>query len=139
MGSQAASADIGEGRSAQNAAGPTCTPKRRRELTLAACEAVIDLAAALFNVPSKELRQTGRSNQTVARIRQIAMYCAHTTLGLTQREVGCGFCRDRTTVLHAVQVVENLRDDIEFDGLVTTFERILKAAFSNLCQDLEAK
>jgi chromosomal replication initiation ATPase DnaA len=90
---------------------------------------MIDIAAALFNVSSKELRRTGRTAQEVARVRQIAMYVAHVTLGIPQGEVGRGFGRDRTTVLHACHLIEDLRDDAEFDRIVAVAERIALAAF----------
>jgi chromosomal replication initiation ATPase DnaA len=100
-----------------------------RDRSLAICEAMIDIAAALFNVSSKELRRTGRTAQEVARVRQIAMYVAHVTLGIPQGEVGRGFGRDRTTVLHACHLIEDLRDDAEFDRIVAVAERIALAAF----------
>ena len=83
----------------------------------------------MFGVSSKELRQTGKTCLEVARIRQLAMYVAHVTLHLSMKEVGVGFTRDRTTVLHACHLVEDLRDDPEFDHLVVMTERIACAAF----------
>ncbi len=105
------------------------TPKRRDEVSLELCECLIDIAAALFNVPSKELRKPGRTALSVARVRQIAMYVAHVVLRLTMSEVGAGFGRDRTTVLHACQVIEDLRDDPELDRLVLMVESVASAAF----------
>lgn len=96
---------------------------------MAICEAMIDIASVLFNVSSKELRRAGRTSQDVTRVRQIAMYVAHVTLGIAQGEVGRGFARDRTTVLHACHLVEDLRDDAEFDRIVATTERVAMAAF----------
>lgn len=106
-----------------------CLPKGREERALACCEAVIDLAAALFNVCGKELRRPGRTGLEVARVRQIAMYAAHVNLEISMREVGKGFGRDRTTVIHACQTIEDMRDDQEFDRHVATFERVVRAAF----------
>lgn len=92
---------------------------------------MIDLTAALFNVSSKELRRPGRTAAGVARVRQIAMYVAHVSLELSMNEIGRGFGRDRTTVLHACHLIEDLRDDIEFDRMVQTVERVAQAAFSS--------
>jgi chromosomal replication initiation ATPase DnaA len=89
---------------------------------------MIDIAAALYNVSGKELRRTGRTSLGVARVRQVAMYVAHTALGLTMKEVGCGFARDRTTVLHACHLVEDLREDADFDRHVVLTERVAIAA-----------
>lgn len=102
---------------------------RREEEALEACECMLDIVAALFNVSGRELRRPGRTALQVARVRQVAMYVAHATLGLSMAEVGKGFGRDRTTVLHACHLIEDLRDDPDFERIVCTTERIAKAAF----------
>ena len=101
----------------------------RDERIMEVCEGMVDICAALFNVPSKELRQTGRNSAEVSRVRQIAMYVTHVSLGIAMHEVGRCFARDRTTVRHAVHLVEDLRDDPEFDRIVMTTERVATAAF----------
>jgi chromosomal replication initiation ATPase DnaA len=98
---------------------------------------MIDLAAAMFNVSSLELRLAKRCSPGVARVRQIAMYVAHVVLEISMREVGVGFGRDRTTVLHACHQIEDLRDDEEFDAIVATFERVAKVAFGQ--QETQAR
>ncbi|HEY4193712.1 MAG TPA: helix-turn-helix domain-containing protein [Mesorhizobium sp.] len=107
------------------------TAKRRDEVAIEMCECLIDIAAALFSVPSKELRKPGRTPVPVTRVRQICMYVAHVVLRLTMGDVGVGFGRDRTTVVHACQVIEDLRDDPEFDQVVSMIERVAFAAFRN--------
>lgn len=113
-----------------------CPPPRidlsklpRTDRIAAACDGVIDIVAALFNVSSKELRAPGRSVLSVSRVRQIAMYVTHVELGISMRDVGEGFGRDRTTVIHACHQIEDLRDDEEFDGIVAGVERLVGAAF----------
>ncbi|WP_244523148.1 helix-turn-helix domain-containing protein [Aerobium aerolatum] len=101
----------------------------RAERISVACDGVIDIASALFGVSGKELREPGRSLLSVARVRQIAMYVTHVELGLSMKDVGQGFARDRTTVLHACHQVEDLRDDIEFDTMVSRMEKVVAAAF----------
>jgi hypothetical protein len=101
----------------------------RGERAVELCEAMIDITAALFNVPGKELRRGGRTEMGVSRVRQIAMYVSHEVLRLSMNEVGLGFGRDRTTVLHACHLVEDLRDDEDFDRLVAKTERVAFAAF----------
>lgn len=103
--------------------------KRRDERILAACECVIDLAAAFFSVSGRELRSPGRGPGDVGRVRQIAMYAANCVLGLSASEIGRAFGRNHSTVLHAFQLVEHLRDDKEFDAIVHRFELITHAAF----------
>ena len=102
----------------------------REEVVMARCDAAIDIIAALFDLPGRELRRAGRSTTDIARVRQIAMYVAHVVLQLNMGEVGRGFGRDRTTVLHACHLIEDLRDDPEFDRIVATAERVTKAVFA---------
>jgi hypothetical protein len=101
----------------------------RSERIMEVCEAMIDICAALFNVSSKELRQTGRTSNGVARVRQIAMYVTHVSLGVSMQEVGRCFGRDRTTVRHACHLIEDMRDDDDFDLTVVRTERVALAAF----------
>lgn len=95
------------------------------------CEGTIDIMAALFNVSSKEIRRPGRGDVGVARMRQVAMYVAHVALGLSMRDIGRGFARDRTTVLYACHLIEDLRDDPEFDRTIHMAERVVQAAMTN--------
>jgi hypothetical protein len=101
------------------------------ERALELCEGMIDIAAALFSVSGKDLRRAGRTSLDVSRVRQIAMYVAHVILRLNMTDVGRGFGRDRTTVLHACHLIEDLRDDEDFDRIVAMTERVALAAFGN--------
>ena len=51
------------------------------------------------------------------------MYLAHVVCGLSLTEVGALFARDRTTVAHACEVVEDRRDDPELDVRLEHLER----------------
>ena len=110
---------------------PVVRSVHRIERNIELCECMIDIAAALFNVSGRDLRHPGRSSHSVARVRQIAMYVAHVVLGLSMTEVGRGFGRDRTTVLHACHLVEDMREDDEFDRIVAMTERVAGAALRN--------
>ena len=114
---------------------PAFSKLNRTERIVAVCDAVIDIAAALFNVSGRELRHPGRSPLGVARVRQIAMYVTHVTLRMSMRDVGDGFGRDRTTVLYACHQVEDMRDDEDFDQVVVLLERIVRAAFGETDDD----
>lgn len=103
----------------------------REERTIALCEAMIDITAALFNVSGRELRKAGRSSMGVSRVRQVAMYVAHVVLRLNMADIGKAFGRDRTTVLYACHLIEDLRDDDEFDRIITMTERVALAAFGS--------
>lgn len=110
---------------------PPVRSVHRIERNIELCECMIDIAAALFSVSGRDLRHPGRSSHSVARVRQIAMYVAHVALGLSMNEVGRGFGRDRTTVLHACHLVEDMREDGEFDRIVAMTERVACAALRN--------
>ncbi len=109
----------------------TSSSGRREERIIELCEGMMDITAALFNVSSKELRSPGRGGLGVSRVRHIAMYVTHVALRLTMRDVGTGFGRDRTTVMYACHLVEDLRDDADFDRMVALTERVALAAFGN--------
>lgn len=100
--------------------------KKTDERWMSECEAVIDILSAFFNVSGREIRNPTRSPAPVARVRQIGMYAAHTVLQIPMKNVGCGFARDRTTVQHAVNLVEDWREDREFDGIVDQVERLVR-------------
>ena len=116
-----------------------CPPPRvdlsklsRTDRIAVACDGVIDIVSALFNVSSKELRAPGRSVLSVSRVRQIAMYVTHVELGISMRDVGEGFGRDRTTVVYACHQIEDLRDHDEFDGIVARVEQMVGSAFGRV-------
>ena len=46
-------------------------------------------------------------------------------------DVGKGFGRDRTTVLYACHLVEDMREDQEFDRIIAMTERVASAALRN--------
>jgi chromosomal replication initiation ATPase DnaA len=101
------------------------------ERAIRACDSTIDLMSALFGIDSRELRRGGRTSRDATRVRQLAMYVAHVILKFSMKEVGVGFQRDRTTVLHACHLVEDLRDDPDFDQMAGLAERVVAAAFKN--------
>ena len=76
----------------------------------------IELAVTrVFGVELEALGQVSRGVARIALARQVAMYIAHVGCGLTMRQAGELFGRDRTTVAHACLTVENRRDDPMFD------------------------
>lgn len=98
--------------------------------SIAACDGIIDLLAAFFSVNSRLLRSSSRSAHDIARVRQIGMYVAHVTLGLRMADVAAGFSRKKSTVVHACHLIEDMREDIEFDRVVGRAEEIVSIAFS---------
>nr|WP_246204422.1 helix-turn-helix domain-containing protein [Devosia marina] len=68
-----------------------------------------------------------RCRTDTARARQLAMYLAHVVLGESLTDIGLAFGRDRTTVSHACNLIEDMRDSVEFDRDVTELEARLQA------------
>ena len=84
--------------------------------------AIDPAVAAVFEVDLHDLGATTRGSPRAAFARQVAMYLAHVVCGLSMTEVGTLFARDRTTVAHACEVVEDRRDDPELDGRLEHLE-----------------
>jgi len=82
--------------------------------------------AASFDVDSAALRLPTRGRKRVALARQTAIYLAHVGCGLNLTEAGRLFDRDRTTAAHACQVVEMLREAVEFDTALALLERVVR-------------
>lgn len=79
------------------------------------CMFIQHVIASAHRVDIAKLRAPTRQCAPVAFARQIAMYLAHISRGLTLTEVGRCFERDRTTVAHACRLVEDNRDVPEID------------------------
>lgn len=72
-----------------------------------------------------ELKATSRGKADICLARQIAMYLLHTVFSCPYHQVARIFCRDRTTISHACQLVEDLRDDAAFDLEMEQMENLL--------------
>lgn len=81
--------------------------------------------ATVFEVHAAALNSPTRGPATIAFARQVAMYLAHVVLGLSRNKVGRIFVRDRTTVTHACEKVEDRRDDPAFDRVLDLLERVV--------------
>lgn len=88
---------------------------------------VIALVASHENVPGSMFLAKSRCCLQVARARQLAMYLCHVILGETLTSVGHTFGRDRTTVSHACALIEDMRDDPQFDLTVSELEEEIQA------------
>lgn len=80
---------------------------------------VFDIELELMHLPTR-----GRAR--VAMARQVAMYLAHVSCGLSLTKAGKLFDRDRTTAAHACQVVEARREDPDFDRALHLLENVTK-------------
>lgn len=81
------------------------------------------LVAYAFDLTTDRILSGQRGSTDVSRARQIAMYLAHVGLGMSLARVGIAFGRDRSTVAHACHLVEEFRDDPEFDSWIEQLEQ----------------
>jgi chromosomal replication initiation ATPase DnaA len=88
----------------------------------AACLHVAAIAAEACGATLGSVLAAGRGGRAAQAARQIAIYIACVDLELPQRLVGRILGRHRTTVLRAVQTVEDLRDDPAFDAALSALE-----------------
>ena len=87
---------------------------------------VHDAVERVYRIEKGLLKRPTRGRSRVAFARQVAMYLAHVTFGLTLTTVGRAFGRDRTTVSHACALVEDARDNPEFDRTLEILEAIAR-------------
>jgi Bacterial dnaA protein helix-turn-helix len=85
-----------------------------------------DTVAVAFDVDRPRLSLASRGAADVARARQTAMYLAHVGCGLSLTEVGALFQRDRTTVAHACEMIEDRREDDAFDRALDLLEGVVR-------------
>ena len=93
-----------------------------RDAVCGLCERAVAMA---FAIPLETLRAPTRCGAEIALARQVAMYLSHTIFSLMLTEIGLHFRRDRTTVSYACALVEDRRDDFEFDLLLCEVEAML--------------
>ena len=94
--------------------------------------AIESAVAAVFEVCVEDLRGKTRGSARTAFARQVAMYLAHVGCGVSLTEVGDLFDRDRTTVAHACSLVEDKRDDPDFDYRLNHLERAVSCLLDAL-------
>lgn len=79
-----------------------------------------------MNVTFAELCAPTRQKPMAALARQMAMYLCHTVFSVKVTETARAFCRDPSTVSHALRRIEDLRDNPEFDRALNTLENKLQ-------------
>ena len=89
-------------------------------------EFLLHTVASVFSVDSTLILLPTRGSVAIARARQVAMYLAHVTCGLSLTQVGVLFERDRTTVAYACNVTEDRREDEDFDRAIELLEQSVR-------------
>jgi chromosomal replication initiation ATPase DnaA len=98
------------------------------ERDLARARLAREAVAFAFDVASDEIAAPTRRSSRVAFARQVAMYLAHVAFELNLARVGVAFGRDRSTASYACQIVEDRRDDPDFDAWLDGLEDCLRTA-----------
>lgn len=78
-----------------------------------------------FGVTQEDIDHPSRGPARTALARQVSMYLHHVVLERTLTSVAQAFGRDRTTVAHACRVIEDRRDDPEFDAMLSALEEAI--------------
>lgn len=97
------------------------TDQSYAQLTVAA-------VALEFDVPTLNLNTTLKGSSQICFARQIAMYLVHVMFNINLTRTAELFSRDRSTVSHACNVVEDSRDDEIFNAKLERLERFLNQA-----------
>lgn len=93
------------------------------------CRIVRQLTAEMLALVSERVPQRRDRRRAACHVRQIAMYICHVVLQVSLTDIGTAFGRDRTTVGHACNVVEDRRDDKAYDEFVAAIERVVISVF----------
>lgn len=103
---------------------------RRRRPAPGAGPLVTACVMSVFDVSEEDIARGSRGPARVALARQVAMYLHHVILTRTLTDIAAGFGRDRTTVAHACRLVEDRRDEPEFDAMISELESALHAGLA---------
>lgn len=76
------------------------------------------LVAYALGLKQEDVLSAERGTPVHARARHIAMYLTHAACGMSLARVARAFGRDRSTVSHACRLVEDYREDADFDTWV---------------------
>jgi chromosomal replication initiation ATPase DnaA len=95
-------------------------------------EAAARLAAGVasygLGVPVEDILDAARGSAAAAFARQVAAYLCHTGFELSLARVAAAFGRDRSTIAHACHLIEDRRDEPQFDLWIAALETMLRDA-----------
>lgn len=93
------------------------------------CRISAQITNEMLTLASSRVQMRRDRRRALCHVRQIAMYVCHVALQIPLTDIGKAFGRDRTTVSHACNVVEDRRDDPAFDDFVSAVERTVTSVF----------
>ena len=86
---------------------------------------VASLVAYALVQPLNEILAKGRGRPSASFARHVSMYLCHVGLGMSLSQVARAFDRDRSTVAHGCHLIEDRRDDPDFDDWLEELETSL--------------
>jgi chromosomal replication initiation ATPase DnaA len=93
-------------------------------------EAAARLAASVagygLGVSPEDILSQGRGSIAAAFARQVAMYLCHSGFQLSLTRVAVAFGRDRSTVSYACHLIEDRREEAQFDLWLGSLEAMLR-------------
>lgn len=93
------------------------------------CRISAQITAEMVMLAGSRVQMHRDRRRALCHVRQIAMYVCHVVLQIPLTDIGRAFGRDRTTVGHACNIVEDRRDDPAFDEFVSAVERTVSSVF----------
>lgn len=99
---------------------------RGRKTDRSGLREIIEIAVAqVFAVSLSDMRSPTRREAPISQARQVAMYLARVVGQMRYCEIGRVFGRDRTTAAYACSVVEDRRDEPQFNRTLDLLEGII--------------
>jgi chromosomal replication initiation ATPase DnaA len=99
-----------------------------RQDDAAAAHLAASVASFALGVPHASIVSENRGCSRSAFARQVAMYLCHVGFELSLARVAQAFGRDRSTVAHACRMIEDRREEGQFDLWIGALETMLHAA-----------
>lgn len=101
--------------------------RRERAMDEARAGMVTAIVAYALEIPIEEVCAPARGSAEAAFARQVAMYVTHVALEMSLARVAAAFGRDRSTVSHACHLIEDRRDETQFDDWIARLEASARA------------
>lgn len=98
---------------------------------VAKAQLTVAATALAFGAPYVDVFTRCRLSANDIFLRQMSMYLLNTVYGFNLSRVARIFERDRTTVRHACELIEDQRDSPVFDDILTELEQFLLTAPAN--------
>ena len=93
----------------------------------AKAQLAVEVVGFALGEPLGDLGGYAPNKARTCRARRIAMYLTYTAFQMSLSRCARAFCRDRSTIAHACQIIEDQRDDDDFDDWIDGLEAGLKS------------